>query len=70
MPVEDYNNDFMGATGLDNNDRVNTATEIRPNPNNMDFLGAPNNNNDNGFGQSAVTEKPKVQIKPYKFSFD
>lgn len=75
MPVEDYNNDnSYGAP--DNHDRINTATDIRPN------LGAPDfrqpSPNENAFRRTEAPpissgnpgEKPKVQIKPYKFTFD
>lgn len=76
MPVEDFNemnNDY-------NNDRMPTASEIRPNLGAPDFQAAipnsgPNNNdmavtNANTITPSSAQEKPKVQIKPYKFTFD
>ena len=66
MPVEDFDI---------NNDRMPTASDIRPAPGIPDFQAPPPVNNDlsntNANTQAPTSvEKPKVQIKPYKFTFD
>lgn len=60
----------MGNT--DAIDRINTAHEIKPSQNGPQFNAAPGtdmrgNSTNNGM---RATEKPKVQIRPYKFAFD
>jgi len=66
MPVEDFDI---------NNDRMPTASDIRPAPGIPDFQAPPPlPNNDHGNTnlntQAPSIEKPKVHIKPYKFTFD
>ena len=79
MPVDDPSTNIHD---LDAMDRINTASDIRPNPGQPDFSNPVpqpfDGNNNNGFGltnantqvSSLNGDKPKVQIKPYKFTFD
>lgn len=80
MPVEDFddnsNSKFFNpptVPNVDPHERINTATDIRPNPNIPEFQG------DNAMGNTNAQtnissidngNRPKVQIKPYKFTFD
>lgn len=64
MPIiDDANTDYPP----DVNDRMHSASDIRPQLNGPDFSQP---RSEPGFNSAPYTDKPRVQIKPYKFTFD
>lgn len=80
MPVEDFDDKYLNPSNANNdiNDRINTASEIKPSMSGPEFGVGPVPNNNQGGEMSmthantnaSIPEKSKVQIKPYKFTFD
>ncbi|TNV77872.1 hypothetical protein FGO68_gene16198 [Halteria grandinella] len=76
MPVEDFDDKFNQMTiQPPDQDRIRTASDIKPAMGGPEFgMSAANNQQDFGVTHAVTSssqqEKPKVQIKPYKFTFD